>query len=381
MSKAEWEFGFVLPNLVLPSELSDTNPGAWVNGIAIGSAPIAIVRNGDPRVVAMRRESAAVRQILESFRDEYGKAYGPALLILRKDAPETIRHSLETIVAFRNLVAMSIVLPGRAAVAKGGGSSAITWSDTFDFHPAQVGRSGRMVLQSPAVTSLVSDTDKLRLTHSAYVKPEGRRIWPDHYLLRAMGRAWLRRFAGNYATESFGDRLFRSLEAAYQASAIGAKNEGSLAEYGIQVSLWVSAAEILAWPERKHADLEAVLALLRKYPSRPSSRKRRFRLRLRKKTVKLDALQRTYVQLNRARNAFLHGNPVGYGDMIVGRGEERMGLPRVAALVYRAALVAYLDRRYPKEICTMRELGERSDELFGDSAYEEALARLYGYEL
>jgi hypothetical protein len=378
----DWEFGYVLPNLVLPDE-HDKSHGTWPDGISFGSGLIAIVRFNDPRVVELRSSEAVVEQILSSFVNEYGKPYGPAVLILRKSAPDKVRRNLEAIVAFRNAVALAFVLRARAAGERGFGGQDPTWSDTFDFHPVQIGGTGRMILQSPALLSVVSDTARLRLTPSPYLPTEGRRLWPDNYLFRSFDKAWARRYQSKSKTENFGGRLFRSLEAAYQACAIGAKNEGSLNEYGAQIALWVSAIEILAWPEKRNADLDSVLSLLDNDALDPRTRERRYKAKVKKKgTRRLSALQRGYMYLYRARNRFLHGNPVSAGTLLtLTRRGERVGLPRLAAAVYRAALVAYLDRRYRKQITTVEQLRTRADEMFEDHTYAEALSELFGYDL
>lgn len=377
----EWEFGFVLPNLVLPSDPNDTGPGSWSHGLSVAPDLIAIAPNTDPRMAALRRANPAVDQILSAFRDQHGKRYEPAVLIISTRAPESVRLSLEAIVAFRNIVAMSIILRGRAALARGHEASTVTWSDSFDFHPAQVGRSGHVVIQSPALMRIVSRNARITLTHSPSISLEGRRLWADRYLLWAGGKAWRRRFSRPILREAFGDRLFRSLDVAYQACGIGSKNEASLNEYGTQLALWVSACEILAWPTDRHAHLDSVLAMLARYPAREATHKLRFRAKVRGKPMRLSAVQRAYTYLYKARNHFLHGNPVSSNMMFTLNRRERIALPRIAAIVYRAALVTYLDTRYKKELISLRDLKKRPMEIFDDHNYEEAFANIFGYSL
>jgi hypothetical protein len=162
--------------------------------------------------------------------------------------------------------------------------------------------------------------------------------------------------------------------------AIGAKNEGSNHDYGVEIAQWVSALEILAWPGQKHADIEAVLRLLTKYPIDSQLQRRRYSSRVKGKTRRLSALQRAYTYMYRARNRFLHGNPVSTSDLLTLTRGHRVGLPQLAALVYRAALVAYLDQRYPKTITNFAQARTRADELFDDHSYEQGLARLFGLE-
>jgi hypothetical protein len=60
---------------------------------------------------------------------------------------------------------------------------------------------------------------------------------------------------------------------------------------------------------------------------------------------------------------------------------ERIALPRIAAIVYRAALVTYLDERYKKDLVSLKDVKERPMEMFDDHNYEEAFANVFGYSL
>jgi hypothetical protein len=328
----------------------------------------------------LREVNRTVEQILGAFQDEYGKPYHPAVLLVRSETSKDLKNDLEAYVAFRNAIAMSVVLRGRASVVLDRGSPTGTWSDTFDFHPAQLSGTGRMILQSPALLSLVSDTARLHLTHSAYVQLEGRRLWLDHYLFWALGKTWARRFAPKPRRDAFSQRAFRSLEVAYQACGVGAKNEASLHEYGTQIALWVSACEILAWPGRRRADLQAVLDLLAGFHGSRSTMRKRYSIRYRGQRLRLTAPQRAYTHLYAARNDFLHGNPVGMNTMMRLTRRRDVSLPRIAAIVYRTALASYLNTRYPIDV-SLRDLKDRSIEMFDHHHFEEAFAEAFGYDL
>lgn len=377
----KWELAFVLHNLVIPAPSETPQFGEWPSGISFAPEIAAIVSQSDSRITEIRVESKAADHILRSFHDEYGKPYYPAVLILCKAVPQRLRNDLEAIVAFRNAIALSVLLRGRAALAAGVGSPPATWSDSFDFHPAQIGGRGRMVIQSPALLSLVSETAKLKLSPSPYVSSIGARIWADHYLFRSLGKAWMRRYVMEQRGSQFTRSLFRSLEVAYQACSVGAKNEGSIQDYGLQIAHWVSAIEILAWTNRRHVNQEAVFALLAKYPAHRELRTRRFRAKVGKHPRRLNALQRAYTYMYRARNRFLHGNNVSGSSLMTMTRGHRAQLPLVCALVYRAALVAYLDTRYPKQVISFADLATRGNEIFDDHSYDEAFATQFRYEL
>lgn len=378
-----WHFIHVVPNLVLPPKDKAQPPFGWPDGIDLGSDELAIVAGTDTRILEARASTPAVEQILSSFRDQYGNPYSPAVLIATDAAVKAKWFSEEAVVAFRNAIALAVLLKGRAAAARGVGGMSPTWSDTFDFHPAQLSVSSRMVLNTPAITAGVSVNAHLNLTPSPYVPLEGQHIWPDEYLYRALGLEWKRRFASLAGNDQFARSLFRSLEVAYTACAVGAKNEQSIHDYGLQVALWVSAIEILAWPTGKNAGLEEVLALLRRAPLDPSLANRVYQAKFRKreKPRRLNAIERSYSYLYKARNSFLHGNPVSAAMLFTKGKKVSSPTPRIAAVVYRAALAAYLDDRYPVSMKTLEEIRERSREVGERSNYDKALAEMFGRKL
>jgi hypothetical protein len=58
-----------------------------------------------------------------------------------------------------------------------------------------------------------------------------------------------------------------------------------------------------------------------------------------------------------------------------------VALPRIAAVVYRAALASYLDPHYKLSLGTLADLRERPGELFEGANYSDALAEAFGIEL
>jgi hypothetical protein len=168
---------------------------------------------------------------------------------------------------------------------------------------------------------------------------------------------------------------------AYSACAIGAKNQGSIHDYGLQVALWVSAIEILAWLDQQHADFDRVLDLLARTPLHRKLQVRKYRARRRAKVRSMNALERAYAYLYNARNSFLHGNPVTSATLFTRSKTTGTAIPRLAATVYRAALTAYLSKRHHPEIRSMEDLKARPGELGLRMTYDQALAEHFGVSL
>ena len=377
---SKWDFAFVLPQLVLPSAKGSSASDDWPNGLSFAPDLVAIVPQSDGRVRSLRRSSAGLRQILRSFRDEYGRPYAPAVMLLSRRLPDAVRNDLSSSVGFRNAIAMSAVLRARAAHVRGHGRPYPTWSETFDFHSAQLNRHDRMVLQSPARLGLVSERARLIFTPDAALGFDAERMLVDHYLLEGLGRAWRALFVKGKGRSPYLRRLFRSLDVAYAAAGIADRSQGSIHEYGLQVAQWVSAIEILARPEGGKVGHEEVLRFLGTAPARVEFTKRRYRARVGKRARPLSTIERAYTYLYHARNAFLHGNPVGGSTLHTRTGKRTIGLPLLASLVYRIALVAYLNRRYRKEP-SWRTFWTRSFEVYEQFEYDEALADAFGLSL
>jgi hypothetical protein len=374
----EWDFAFALYNLRLPLSDNPLDRWTWPDGIDLATGTVAIVSGDDPRVAAIRAERNEVEAILSSFRNYSGERYTPAVLITRRDAPESVTRDLTALLSFRNAVALSFVLRGRAAGAKGSVGDAPTWTDTFDFHPLQVSRSGRPVVQSPALLDLIRTEKPANFSPSPHTGVHtARRLWCDGYLYPTLGSEWKRCYLSPAQDDAYGRALFRSLEIAYQASSLGGKTHHSMHDFGVQIALWVSAMEILAGPK---ADAKRVVALLGNATLPPRFRKQRFTSRvLGEERSDLNIYQFIYAALNRTRNDFLHGNPVTWESLKATAGDKTAALPRLAGVLYRSALVSYLERSYPRQLETWDDLLLIED-LTADWPYNDAWKALFSPE-
>lgn len=376
MSSSEWEFVLALPNLRIAPDRDPGDSSQFPSGITLDSDVVAITGGEDRIVTQIRSESSPVNQILSSFRDEYGNGYIPAVMLARKAAPDKLKHDAGAFNDFRNAVAMSMVLPGKAAHAVSGGNMRPTWADTFDFHPALVGKLGNVIIQSPALNNLVGP-DLLYLSPSPSISVHSFGLYPDRFLYRCLGREWRRRYVRPARNDLFSRRLFRSLEVAYQAASVGVKSYGSSVEYGTQIALWVSAIEILAWALKGKANLSTVFELLDRVQIGGGLQHRRYRTTWREEPFRLNAVQHCYLLLYGARNHFLHGNPVSFTTLLARRPGKRLSLPQIAPLVYRYALKGYLSQRYALTD-TFKHMARDILELVDESSYEEAVAQLMG---
>jgi hypothetical protein len=168
----------------------------------------------------------------------------------------------------------------------------------------------------------------------------------DKTLLTALIQRWHRRYFKPKPT--WEDRaLFRSLNMANIACQLPSIVDTTLFDYGRTLALWVSAFEILVHRGNAKANQVAVNAVLDKIPYFERAMRRKAH---RAYDPKVNKVTRTtlaravYAQLYRARNHFLHGEPVSKRSLRLKR--TRAHLIDLAPSLYRLALTAVLDLRF-----------------------------------
>ncbi len=378
-----WQVGFALHNLSLPADSSWNESGGRVDGVGggidVGCRDVAIVSADDPRVLADVARRPAVRSLLGSFRSPTATAFQPACLIFRESVPAR-DATLDAILAFRNALALSFLLRARAGAINEEGTQQPYWADTFDIFPVEIDKKGRLIAWSAALVDLMDHTRVQTFMSSPYVGRTTQLQQADSYLYRAIGREWRRRFQSR-RPDRISQRLFRSLEVAFEAASVPTHQQESLQDWGVKIGLWVSAIEILARPRHGRVGEKSVRDLLGKHSwTDPLLDKPRYSLRFPQKgaapaVIRVSAVQRLYAAIYRARNDFVHGNPVRHGTLRGRAGD--ISLPIAAALVYRTALAAFLHNRHPP-VATLRQLSRRSQEPFCEYSFARAMRRVMG---
>ena len=74
----------------------------------------------------------------------------------------------------------------------------------------------------------------------------------------------------------------------------------------------------------------------------------RYKVKNKSTTSQVNYIQKLYAELYRARNDFLHGNPVTAGNLFPAKDRSQPVLLHCAPLIYRAALAAFFRIRQPK---------------------------------
>lgn len=383
MDGAAWEIVRLLPNLALPpaSDQRWAEPAYAFERLALTlrSDCVAIVPPDDPRVLEFADRFPVSRVLLGAFKDAYGHRTSPSVLIARESGP--IKRSMDTISAFRNAVAFSFILRASADRVGCAQRGAATWSDLFDFHPAQVDRLGSIQIHSAALLHIVGTPEALAFSPSPFVDASFDFRFCDVGLSELLSKAWHRGYVRRRMPRGLAS-VFRSLQVAYQAAAVPVRNAGSLADFGLSVAQWVSALETLLWPVNGRANQYlSLLQLGRLAFEDPRLNARRYTVMFGRKAMRVSFIQKALTLVYRARNAFLHGEPFSKGDLEPWR-HRGSNLVLVAAIVYRFALLQQLRVFFPpRPVSDLADLTpERVISWYTDSVFERALLLSAGYD-
>lgn len=347
--------------------------------VAIDGDFVSIAPQDDPRVVSLCRNHKHLETYLGNFSDAFGQHLRPAVLLVRKGAPPSV-FDMEALAGFRDAVALSVIPQSRARAIVRPNIGGITFSNAFWLYPWTLNRAYEdLIAATPALLG-VHEVRQCRGQSSPELFPvKLAASGIDKPLLAALLKRWTRRYTGGRTPRA--DRtLFRSLNMANQASLIPAGSEATFYDLGRAVALWVSAFEILVHPGGKgRSDLPAVYRLLEAVPWVDKTlARRRYKTHETKRgvTVRRTLACWLYGRIYRARNDFLHGNPVTRKRLMLGTDKN---LFQYTALVYRLALAAHLQLSWRKPAPPLRDtegLGRYIAEKMQFESYQETIERI-----
>jgi len=328
----DWEIIFLLPNLGLRE--------------SVGNENIAIVSNNDPRVIKITSLDKTSKSLVENFEDQFGRKRYPTLLLINRNASDFLREK-DTIVGFRNVFALSSIIKGHEHSLTSDFVACPLFSDYFNFYPITINRSNSGFITS--TPSVLGFNDKVQSfqgqTSPGLANSEHINARADEQLFVLLEKAWERRFIKRRLGEWQTRILFRSLEMAYQATAMPFKNYSTIYDLGSSACLWVSAFEILSHPRTEKVNLLSVLDLLGKHEWNDTKLKRKaYKIGYGGIDVKYNLVQKLYKELYDTRNDFLHGNPVRPNRLHPFRNKKIQPITRFAPLVYKVALLSFLDQ-------------------------------------
>jgi len=338
---------------------------------SIGNDWISIVPFGDPRIKECISNSPYAKALAENFKDQFGRPVFPSFIIVSNAIPDRVRD-IEAIVGFRNAFALSVIAKGNEHSLSNQFVAYPLYSDYFHLYPITISRdSSTFLTLSPSIHGYDDEYEKFEgQTNPNLGGQRGIFTDTDTRLFDLIFKAWERRFLKAKTSDWSTTALFRSLEMAYRASAMPFANYATVNDYGTSASLWVSAFEILSHPRRGKADLLSVLNLIDQFPWNDRTvKKRLYKVSHQKKERRVNLPQRLYKELYDTRNEFLHGNPISSNRLHPFRKKCRPVITRFAPLLYKVALLCYLEKYRDRR--KDRDLRKR---YVSDLLYEERLS-------
>lgn len=306
---------------------------------------VAIVPDTDDRVISLTEASPALRRLVSSFTDQFGRSASPSLMIVHPRAPKKLL-SQDALIGFRNAIAIcSIIQAWEEALVRNQSLNVLKYSNYFDLYPIGVGKDGdTMIIRSPSILGM-DDSEKFvgqispELAYTSRVTS-----FYDEELLKAILLVWKDRFLKRRIRDWQSHVLFRSLEMAFHASTIPFKNTSTIYDYGANIALWVSAFEVLASSETRQVKLSDVLDLLgnsKLYT--PNLYQKLYTIQFSLKNKSRGSLpKKLYNMLYLARHDFLHGNPVKLRNVFINGNVKYHPLTSAAPILYKLALQAFL---------------------------------------
>lgn len=315
----------------------------------IGNEYMAVVPPTHPKLGLLKAEPG-FQKYINSFSDQFEQKIYPSVLIAHYKASLTV----ESVVAFRNALAISAITKAwMRYLAYEAQNVYFKYSEYFDLYPHLLSKDPTLVVvRSPSVLGV----DQVRLfqgqSSPGLAVGHAEADFVDPYLFSGLLSRWVDHFIkSRKSADAINIALFRSLQMAFRACAMPYQNRSTHDDYGAQLALWVSACEILVWPNGGHASVTSVLDVLEKIRHLGRRlRGHRYSIKIRKNVSKrVPLLQRLYFQMNEARNDYLHGNPVEHKTILPFGKRNRHPLTCYAPLVYRFLLFEMLDLWYAQQ--------------------------------
>ena len=323
---ANWEFGLVLSNISLKDPVEHKE--------------VAIVPSDEPRLLAICSRNPTIEKLRTSFTDAFGRKRKPSFLIVRGGS----KLNGQAIVAFRNVFAMSCMLKAWKRGAKGVVMGPV-YSDYFDFYPIRGASETHLLFQSPALWGAELNIDEF-VGQTSPSLPGSHTLFfdLDQEYYDALLVRWEHHFIRDRRPKWPDRGLFRSIETAYNAASTFKGNESSLYDFGARISLWVAAIEMLFHPRIGNVTLSIVLRRFAeaKWWDKRMKDAQRYTIEYKQRRREVNLVQRLYWDLYRVRNKFLHGDRITKNDEHVLRNPRRVGLARIAPLVYMVALKCFM---------------------------------------
>lgn len=312
---------------------------------SVGNDLVALVP-WDDTDLAFHRTIDGYDSFMSKFTDVFGREVSPSVIVMNEHVIRA-EQWFPAITAFRNILAISsIPRAWSEAISSNRQPPGLYYGDYFQIYPYHINADGTASAFNPAACSTdVLTKARGQNTPGLHNFSELQQFY-DQELLCELLACWADRFAFHPVDETWrSTALFRSLEMAFRASLMPSDNQGSLGDYGAQVALWVSACEVLAHDQTNSSAHKVSKTLLKPCVfDSPQLNASDCPTCIDGTHRRLTLVQALYYQLNNVRNDFLHGNNLEHDDLFPWKNPTHYHpLPMLAPLIYKCALLTYLD--------------------------------------
>lgn len=316
---------YILPNIKVRDPIETDNA-------------ILIARN-DPRCQSLEETYPNFRKFM-NFTDNFGRCIEPSLFMLSSEGPNKQFPSTWG-ASFRDIISISMVSYSYSLAARFPGSQRKIWSDYLEIYPWMIDKNFENVIGQTHAFLGLDEVDDFKGVSSPFTFQSELTVNDyDTALAGVLFRKWKQHFIeddNNWELTS----LFRSLNMAFHASKLPGGREVNIFDIGRTLSLWISAFEILAHPGRdgKVGKKEVFTMLEKASWLQAENTVAHFNITDGGKPLNVIGPCWLYNEILKARNNFLHGNPVTRDSLKVGDNF----LPTLAAPLFRMALTSSLN--------------------------------------
>lgn len=273
------------------------------NYIAIND--LILLGSSDSRYQELKERNPVLKQYLDSFRTPFGKKVNPSIIV-RDESLEKVEPS--HLCAFRNAIAISSVI-GSRILSHNQTNTGFYCTDLFDFHPVSVSSDGTdLIARTAFENSMCCDVNNFSgHTTSSVIHPENIEPAIDDKLMLALLDV-IEKKARTLEEKRFKNRVTQTMEMVFYALRSPFILFGEPTDFGVQMSLWVSAFEILANPHSTDVKFSDVSAIIKAVPWRDKKLRIRNLASPTRQGEKTSLPVQIYGRLYRTRNAYMHGN-------------------------------------------------------------------------
>lgn len=312
----------------------------FLNYVAIND--LMLLGSGDKRYQDLKEQNPVLKQYLDSFKTPFGRKVNPSIIVRDESLGKVDASHL---CAFRNAIAIACVVGSRVYLCIQEQNAVFFCTDLFDFHPVSVSSDGTDLVTRTAFenSAWCNVNDFAGQTTSAVVYPENIQPAFDEKFMRALLDV-VEKKAHTLDEKSFKTRVVRSMEMAYYAMRSPFVTLGERSDFGVQMSLWVSAFEILANPHNVKVGFSDVSAMIKAVPWRDKKlRVKKVAAVGSKKGKKATLPVQIYGRLYQTRNVYMHGDAMRKGEYEFHRRRGRGNLFFQAPALYRCILMHSLN--------------------------------------